>query len=90
MMTMLPTLAAAVSAYSLKMAFSEQRKQYERMRDLYGRGLLCFEKAMQMPEEAKHQLIQQLVLDLGKEALAENGDWVLLHRERMAEMFVGG
>lgn len=89
-MTLLPAGAAGITAYSLKMAFSEQRKQYERMRDLYQRGLICFETAVQNDTLDRDKLIQKVVRELGKEALAENGDWVLLHRERMVEMFVGG
>jgi hypothetical protein len=89
-MTMLPALAGAITAYSLKMAFSEQRKQYQRMGDLYERALLGFETILRMNTPDKDQLIQNLVKDLGREALSENGDWVLLHRERMVEMFVGG
>ena len=33
---------------------------------------------------------QELLLQLGKEALIENGDWVLLHRERPMELPIGG
>jgi hypothetical protein len=29
---------------------------------------------------------QTLLRELGREALAENGDWVLLHRQRPLEM----
>jgi hypothetical protein len=33
-----------------------------------------------------HAAAQQLVRELGREALAENGDWVLLHRQRPLEV----
>ncbi len=89
-MTLLPALAGAITAYSLKMAFSEQGKQYDRMKDLYERGLVCFEKAAGKDSAERDKLIQKVVRELGKEALSENADWVLLHRERMVEMFVGG
>jgi hypothetical protein len=89
-MTMLPAFAGAISAYSLKMAFSEQRRQYERMRKWYERGLLSFEKAMQRNAEDRDELVQKVVRELGREALSENADWVLMHRERGVEMFVGG
>jgi uncharacterized membrane protein YidH (DUF202 family) len=90
-MTMLPAIAGAISAYSLKMAYSEQRRQYQRMKELYERGLFCFEKAMQIETEPNENgLRQKVVLELGQEALSENADWVLMHRERMVEMFVGG
>jgi hypothetical protein len=88
-MTMLPAAAGAISAYAIKMAFSEQRRQYERMKELYQRGLFCFEKAMQMPQQYP-SFRARVVFQLGKEALSENADWVLMHRERIVEIFVGG
>lgn len=33
-----------------------------------------------------YQGVQHLIAALGKEALVENGDWVLLHRERPLEV----
>ena len=33
-------------------------------------------------EEGDFETFRHLLFDLGKEALRENGDWVLLHRER--------
>jgi len=36
--------------------------------------------------ENKYSPMQRLCLDLGTEALEENGDWVLLHRERPLEV----
>lgn len=82
-MTMLPAIAGAMAAYSLKLAFSEQRKQYDRMYRLYRRGADCLDQAMRQGDEA---LARDIIAELGKEALAENGDWVLLHRERKIEM----
>jgi len=86
-LTMLPGIAGAIAAFSLKMAFSEQRKQYARMRDLYSRGSLCLAEALSRGDQ---QLARRIVLDLGNEALEENGDWVLLHREREFEIRLGG
>lgn len=82
-MTMLPAIAGAIAAYSLKMAFSEQRKQYDRMYRLHRRGAECLDQAVRQGNEA---LARDIIAELGKEALAENGDWVLLHRERKIEM----
>jgi hypothetical protein len=33
--------------------------------------------------------VQRLFLDLGSEALEENGDWVMIHRERTADVYKG-
>jgi len=82
-MAMLPAVAGAMAAYSLKMAFSEQRKQYERMYRLYRRAAERLDEAIQQGCEAK---ALEIVTTLGEEALTENGDWVLLHRERKIEM----
>jgi hypothetical protein len=37
-------------------------------------------------EERETDAAQALVVELGKEALAEHADWVLLHRERPVEL----
>jgi hypothetical protein len=58
-----------------KMAWEEHVKQYKRM-------ILLFKNA----SERSEILGDQEILDLGREALAENGDWVLLHRERPLEI----
>lgn len=91
LMTMLPAIAAAITAYSIKMAHAEERRQYERMRELYQRGLSCFETATRMEKPPnENQFRQKVVFQLGEEALSENADWVLMHRERNVEMFIGG
>jgi hypothetical protein len=33
---------------------------------------------------------RHLILDLGREALLENSDWVLMHRERPMKIPMGG
>jgi hypothetical protein len=87
LMTLLPGIAAAWAAYSLKMAFNEQRKQYVRMRDLFRRASSCLLEAMTSDDQDS---ARRIVFDLGKEALEENGDWVLLHRERPFELRIAG
>ena len=86
LMTLLPGIAAAWAAYSLKMAFNEQRKQYARMRDLFRRASSCLLEAITSGDQDS---ARRIVFDLGKEALEENGDWVLLHRERPFELRIG-
>lgn len=61
--------------YANKMAWAEHAKQYKRM-------VLFFENA----KNRFNRLGDSGILDLGREALAENGDWVLLHRERPLEV----
>ncbi|MDA8083100.1 MAG: hypothetical protein M0024_05535 [Nitrospiraceae bacterium] len=72
-------MAAAVQGYIEKRAFAEQEKQYARMRDMFAHASRHFSEAIQSKDFDK---AREIVLDLGKEALAENGDWVLLHRAK--------
>lgn len=64
---------ALVYGYAEVMALSDEAKQYERMERI-------FSSALQKPVDP------ELLEALGKEALAENGEWVLMHREKPVEM----
>ncbi len=86
-MGMLPAIAGVMAGFSLKMAYGEQKKQYARMWKLFSRGAECLDQALAKDDRA---LAIRTILDLGREALEENGDWVLLHRERTLEMRIGG
>ena len=86
-MGMLPAVAGVMAGFSLKMAYGEQKKQYQRMWKLFNRGSECLNQALAKEDRA---LALRTILDLGREALEENGDWVLLHRERTLEMRLGG
>ena len=77
-------LAAAAGAlvygYAETMALSDESKQYERMARI-------FSDAQRTAGEAGWQEKRETLLEaLGKEALAENGEWVLMHRERPIEL----
>src|SRR5262249_31586220 len=67
-----PAIAAALGGYIEKMAFSAQAKRYRWMNGLFTRGSTQLQAYFLggMLNEA-----QQLILDLGKEALEENGEW---------------
>jgi len=73
-------IAGACDYYAERMLFSEHAKQYSRMHDIFRKSLNLFEKA------GDNSLRQSVILAAGKEALAENGDWVLMHRERPIEV----
>ncbi len=70
-------IAGAINYYSERMLYSENAKQYSRM---YG----VFKKGIQMLDAAGNDPVRQqaVISAAGKEALAENGDWVLMYRER--------
>ena len=86
-MAMLTAAAGAIAAHALKMAFQEQQKQYQRMRNLFSRGSECLKRALADHDD---KLAFKTIFELGKEALEENGDWVLLHRERAVEIHIAG
>ncbi len=74
--------------YADKMAFAQHAKEYERLHLIFTLAQQRFAElsAAAEPSAAHHRRLRDLLLDLGKDALAENGDWVLLHRERPLEV----
>ena len=82
----MPMVAAAIVGYAEKMAVSEQAKQYFRMNNLLKRAVQYLDEYLQEKDFIK---AEKLLLDLGDEILAENGDWLLLHRERPMEVPMG-
>jgi hypothetical protein len=68
--------AALLHNYGNRMAYREHAKQYTRMEGVFSRALSVF--AGVNDQESAVACIKSL----GREALRENGDWVLLHRER--------
>lgn len=78
----LPALAAAIKGYAAKRAFSEHAKQYARM----GRVFALARKRLEgIEEDTLTDRMRGLLLALGREALAENAEWILLRRERQIE-----
>ncbi|HEX5707921.1 MAG TPA: hypothetical protein VFX96_11530 [Pyrinomonadaceae bacterium] len=89
LMTLPPVGAALLHSYTDKTALSEHVKQYGRMGAVFGGARLQMVMILRRSggqhsplstEEAEEA--RKLTEDLGIEALAENADWVLLHRER--------
>lgn len=71
--------AGGLKSYAEKLAFSEEAKQYARMAGIFKR---CHDALPTLtPDAARNTLVE-----LGIEALRENGDWVLLHRARPVEV----
>lgn len=75
--------AALFHNYAEKGGWVEHDKQYNRMAHLFAVGE---QRLREIIQHGNYQAAQTLIEELGKEALAENGDWVLLHRERPLEM----
>ncbi len=83
----MPAIAAALGGFAEKMAFSEQAKRYRWMSGLFERARRKLDEFL---EENQLKKAQDLIRDLGKEALVENGDWVMAHREREIDPPRGG
>jgi hypothetical protein len=71
--------AALVVIYAKIMAFAEHAKRYRWMSDLFAQAAFHLTRLL---ESGRNDEAQNLVRELGQEALIENSDWVLLHRER--------
>lgn len=78
-MSLALVLAALRDDFTSRMAYSEQIKQYQRMSYLFKLASHHLKVAL---KQAQPQEAERVILELGKEALEENGDWVLLHRTR--------
>lgn len=74
-----PAIAAGMGGYAEKMVFSAQSKRYQWMSALFTRANTRLQALL---SQGKLAAARELIYDLGKEALEENGDWVMLHRER--------
>lgn len=76
-------VGAMVQSYTQKRAFGEHARQYSRMADIFARA---GERMAALLHDGKTVRAGALAVELGREALAEHGDWVILHRERPVEL----
>ena len=78
--------AAVLNEYPRRRAFHAQSRRYAIMFQLYDRALHVLDGAHQASLEERLRLTQEVARDVGREALAENGDWVVMHRELPMEL----
>ncbi|MGE3800199.1 MAG: hypothetical protein AB7H80_04200 [Candidatus Kapaibacterium sp.] len=78
-----PILAGLLIGYVEKRAHGDHAKQYERMSILFANAR---EHLSEILRDGDVEKGQRLISELGREALAENGDWVLIHRDRPIEV----
>jgi hypothetical protein len=71
--------AALCHEYAEKQAFAVQAKRYDGMRSFYATAKRHIEQLIEQGNVAE---AQQIVLELGIEALQENAEWLLQHRQR--------
>ncbi len=80
---LLLALAIGLKAYGEIMAYWENFRRYEKMAFLFAQGGQAMAGAARQGETG---LQRHVLLEIGKEALAENGDWLLQHRARPLKM----
>jgi len=85
--TVLFVVAALLHNYAEKRALSPQAKQYERMSVMFE---ACRRRLPPLIDDSRFGEARHMLRELGREALNENADWVLLHRERPLELSVRG
>jgi hypothetical protein len=78
-----PIAAALWEAYGEKIGLRTQANQYARFASVFRRAeLLADRLAAETDSPGKRESERLLIRELGRESLMENGDWVLLLRER--------
>ncbi|HEY3044677.1 MAG TPA: hypothetical protein VGJ39_11655 [Vicinamibacterales bacterium] len=77
----LAAAAAAIHGYAEKLALGAHIKRYARMKGLFRSALRILKEKSGDGTDA-----QTVLLELGREALEENADWVMLHRDRPLEL----
>jgi hypothetical protein len=75
-------IAGAIRGYAIKRAYAEHAKQYGRMERVFA---LARKRLESVDANTPPDRLTGLLLELGREALAENADWILLHRGRLVE-----
>jgi hypothetical protein len=76
---LLPGSAAALTAYSERLALKAQARQYDRMRVLFERA---YELLPEHIEPTTASLVRAVYRELGIEAMRENAEWVAVYRQR--------
>lgn len=76
-------VSALVHGYHQKRAYHELANQYKRMEALCRRALAALKCARELGDAPN---VEAVLRRIGREALVENADWVLLHRVRPLEV----
>jgi hypothetical protein len=78
-----PIAAALCEAYGERFGLRSQAHQYSRFAAIFGRAEVAIERLEASAEATTRAASERaLIGELGREALMENGDWVLLLRDR--------
>jgi hypothetical protein len=72
-------IVPAIKVYSETMAFEEHARRYWRMGRYYQS---CERRLYDYLNDDNLSLLKRILVEAGQQALLENGDWLLLHRQR--------
>jgi hypothetical protein len=75
-------VAGAIKGFAITRAYAEHAKQYGRMARIFS---LARKRLDSIEETPPMDRSRGVLIALGREALAENAEWILLHRERQIE-----
>jgi len=76
-------LSAIFRNHSDLMAYEEDANRYQKMGNLFDRAIIVLSQHIEAGNTESARTVLKLI---GKEALAENGEWLLLHRQRKFEI----
>lgn len=83
LLTLMLAGAGLFTGYAQKRAHEEHARRYERMSVLFK---IAAERVELLLAENDPTAVRTVLMHLGREALAENCDWLILHREREIEV----
>lgn len=75
--------AGLIHGYAEQRALSVHIRRYERMHLLFAEAVRLINEPL---EREDWTAVRGVLADIGRESLAENADWVMLHRERPIEL----
>ena len=81
-LSLLLAVAFQVGVYSRFLALADHARRYGWMTRIFGDGTRRLSTLIRSGDTAGARVVLR---ELGREALAENGDWVLVHRDRPLE-----
>jgi hypothetical protein len=76
-------IGGLLAGYGERRALAEHIRQYAQMATIFASAE---QRLKELLEKGEQRQALDLIEELGKEALGENGDWVILHRERAVEV----
>lgn len=82
-MSMTLVVSALLSVYSKVLGLTEHANQYARLQQIFDRGA---NRLRQLLKDGKTTESQEIINEMGHEALIENGDWLHFHRAQPVEV----